>query len=143
MCNFHSLTKGQEEIRSVARAMSDVTGNLPPMPGIFPDYPAPIVRNVPDGECELLMARWRMPTPPTFLMGKKTDRGVTNVRNVASPHWRRWLVLFVLVPIIFVADGRGDRDGLHLAVLAEADGLLRHFGTRHSAQPVPDIDAIG
>jgi peptide deformylase len=25
------------------------TGNLPPLPGIFPDYAAPIVRNQPDG----------------------------------------------------------------------------------------------
>ena len=23
--------------------------------------------------------------------GKKTDSGVTNIRNVKSPHWRRWL----------------------------------------------------
>lgn len=32
-----------------------------------------------------------MPTPSQFLLGKKTDRGVTNVRNTKSPHWRRWL----------------------------------------------------
>ncbi len=32
-----------------------------------------------------------LPTPPTYLTGKKTDRGVTNVRNPGSPHWRRWL----------------------------------------------------
>jgi hypothetical protein len=40
---------------------------------------------------ELAMARWGMPTPPKLLEGKKTDNGVTNVRNVSSPHWRRWL----------------------------------------------------
>ncbi len=32
-----------------------------------------------------------MPTPPKFLEGKKVDKGVTNVRNASSPHWRRWL----------------------------------------------------
>jgi putative SOS response-associated peptidase YedK len=32
-----------------------------------------------------------MPSPIATLRGKKTDRGVTNVRNVKSPHWRRWL----------------------------------------------------
>ena len=37
------------------------------------------------------MARWGMPTPPQFLDGKKSDPGVTNVRNATSPHWRRWL----------------------------------------------------
>ena len=38
------------------------------------------------------MARWGMPSPVFALQGKKVDRGVTNVRNTASPHWRRWLV---------------------------------------------------
>ncbi len=36
------------------------------------------------------MARWGMPSPAFALQGKKTDPGVTNVRN-KSPHWRRWL----------------------------------------------------
>ncbi len=35
--------------------------------------------------------RWGMPSPQFVLKGRKTDPGVTNVRNVASPHWRRWL----------------------------------------------------
>jgi putative SOS response-associated peptidase YedK len=38
-------------------------GNLPPMPGVFPDYPAPVVRNSGDGR-ELTMMRWGMPNPP-------------------------------------------------------------------------------
>src|SRR3546814_3991629 len=37
------------------------------------------------------MARWGMPSPAFALQGRKTDPGVTNVRNVKSPHWRRWL----------------------------------------------------
>jgi len=37
------------------------------------------------------MARWGMPTPPKFLEGRKSDSGVTNIRNPKSPHWRRWL----------------------------------------------------
>jgi putative SOS response-associated peptidase YedK len=32
-----------------------------------------------------------MPSPAFALEGKKTDRGVTNIRNTGSPHWRRWL----------------------------------------------------
>ena len=68
----------------------DRLGNLPPLPEIYPDYRAPIVRDVAEGR-ELVMARWGMPTPAQFLIGKKTDRGVTNVRNTASAHWRRWL----------------------------------------------------
>jgi putative SOS response-associated peptidase YedK len=51
--------------------------------------------NTPDGR-ELAMARWGTPSPPQHLItrtGKPmaTDAGVTNARNVGSPHWRRWL----------------------------------------------------
>lgn len=70
--------------------MVDQTGNLPSMPGVFPDYPAPIVRNGLDGR-ELALARWGMPSPAFALEGKRTDPGVTNIRNVKSSHWRRWL----------------------------------------------------
>jgi putative SOS response-associated peptidase YedK len=70
--------------------MTDSAGNLPPLPGIFPDYAAPIVRNQPGGR-ELMMARWGMPSPAFALKGRNSDPGVTNIRNTASPHWRRWL----------------------------------------------------
>ena len=50
MCNLYSLTKGQQAIREMARAMRDVSGNLPVFPGIFPEYAAPIVRNALDCE---------------------------------------------------------------------------------------------
>jgi putative SOS response-associated peptidase YedK len=89
------MTKSQQAIRDLVRAMRDATGNLPPMPGIFPDYPAPIVRNTVEGR-ELAMARWGMPTPPQYLItatgkAKASDSGVTNIRNTGSSHWRRWL----------------------------------------------------
>jgi putative SOS response-associated peptidase YedK len=90
MCNLYSLTKGQQAIRELSRAMVDRTGNLPSLPGIFPDYSAPIVRNGPDGR-ELTMARWGMPSPVFALKGRNSDPGVTNIRNTKSPHWRRWL----------------------------------------------------
>jgi putative SOS response-associated peptidase YedK len=47
---------------------------------------APIVRRGAHGERELVMARWGMPGPPEF-----GGQQVTNIRNVGSPHWRRWL----------------------------------------------------
>jgi putative SOS response-associated peptidase YedK len=114
MCNLYSVTKGQVAIRELARVLRDATGNLPPMPGVYPDYPAPIVRNGSDGVRELVMARWGMPTPQNILMdavkakaakldarGKsydfktmletERDPGVTNIRNTGSSHWKRWL----------------------------------------------------
>jgi putative SOS response-associated peptidase YedK len=66
--------------------MRDLTGNQPLFPGIFPDYFAPIVRNGKDGVREMAMARWGMPGPPAF-----GGAPITNIRNVKSPHWRRWL----------------------------------------------------
>jgi putative SOS response-associated peptidase YedK len=47
---------------------------------------APIVRRGAAGERELIVARWGMPGPPQF-----GGQPVTNIRNIASPHWRRWL----------------------------------------------------
>ena len=100
MCNLYSQTKSQDAMRHVFDDMLDadagvgvvdVAGNLPPMAGIFPDYTAPIIRHGPQGGWQLAKARWGMPTPPVFLEGKRTDPGVTNIRNCASPHWRRWL----------------------------------------------------
>ena len=73
-------------IRDWFRAPHDRTGNLPLFPAIFPDQLAPIVRNGPNGERELVMARWGMPGPPQF-----GGAPITNIRNVGSPHWRGWL----------------------------------------------------
>lgn len=86
MCNLYSLTKGQAAIREVFRAMVDRTGNLPPLPGIFPDQMAPVVRSTPEGR-ELAMLRWGFPSPP----GVSGNRPVTNVRNTGSSFWRAWL----------------------------------------------------
>jgi putative SOS response-associated peptidase YedK len=90
MCNLYSMTKGPQAIRDFARAMRSDVGNLPPLPGVFPDYSAPIVRNGSEGR-ELVLARWGMPSPFEALKGKNRDPGVTNIRNLASPHWKRWL----------------------------------------------------
>jgi hypothetical protein len=49
MCNSYSLTKGQAAIIALVRAMRDRSRNLRRMPGVFPDFLAPIARNAPDG----------------------------------------------------------------------------------------------
>lgn len=98
MCNLYAQTKSQDAMRHVfddmrdeGEELIDTSGNLPAMAGIFPDYPAPIIRHAAQGCWELTKARWGMPTPQVFLEGKRTDPGVTNIRNVASQHWKRWL----------------------------------------------------
>lgn len=96
MCNLYSVTTGQAAIREAFRAVVDRTGNLPPLPGIFPDQMAPVVRNGSDGR-ELAMLRWGFPSPPSV----PGNRPVTNIRNTASSFWRAWMKPEhrVLVPV--------------------------------------------
>lgn len=91
MCNLYNLTTNQQAIRDMARVMQDSLGNLEPDLDVYPDRPAPVVRNTAQGR-ELARLTWGMPTPTQFLKTKDApDSGVTNIRNSASPHWRRWL----------------------------------------------------
>jgi putative SOS response-associated peptidase YedK len=113
MCNLYSITTNQDAIRRLFGALNSRVGNLAPMPGVYPDCPAPIVRYAADGR-ELVMARWGMPSssdalfkatktraqkletkrkPVDFkqLLRMEPDGGTTNIRNVKSKHWQRWL----------------------------------------------------
>jgi putative SOS response-associated peptidase YedK len=83
---IYSITTNQAAIIALFRVINRYVGNLPPMPGVFPDYPAPVVRNDQGGEREMVMMRWGMP-PPLRAGGFP----VTNIRNTTSPHWRGWL----------------------------------------------------
>ncbi|MEY9148725.1 SOS response-associated peptidase [Bradyrhizobium elkanii] len=85
MCNLYSITTNQAAIIALFRVINRYVGNLPPMPGVFPDYAAPVVRNTDTGR-EMAMMRWGMPPPP-----RAGQFPVTNVRNTSSPHWRAWL----------------------------------------------------
>jgi putative SOS response-associated peptidase YedK len=113
MCNLYSITTNQAAISALFRVVNRYVGNLAPIPGVFPDYKAPIVRNGADGR-ELATARWGMPSSSKALMdatkkraeklqakGKSVDfkellrmepdGGTTNIRNLNSKHWTRWL----------------------------------------------------
>jgi putative SOS response-associated peptidase YedK len=57
MCNLYSITTNQEAIRALFRVTNRYVGNLPPMPGVFPDYPAPVIRNGKPGP-EMTIMRW-------------------------------------------------------------------------------------
>ena len=72
-------------MRRLFAIADDLTGNLPPMPAVFPDMLAPVVC-VADGVRRLEPMRWGMPGPPQF-----GGAPVTNIRNTSSLHWRRWL----------------------------------------------------
>src|SRR6201992_3109984 len=85
MCNLYSMTTNQAAIVALFRVVNRYVGNLAPMPGVFPDYPAPVIRNTEAGT-EIAMMRWGMPPPP-----RPGGAPVTNIRNTSSPHWQGWL----------------------------------------------------
>jgi putative SOS response-associated peptidase YedK len=85
VCNLYSSYTTQEAMRRAFEVARDNAGNVPPLPAIFPDQMAPVVRMV-DGERKLIQMRWGFPPPP-----KVGTQPVSNVRNVSSPFWRAWL----------------------------------------------------
>src|SRR5690348_1325745 len=44
MCNLYSITTNQAAIIALFRVINRYVGNLPPIPGVFPDYPARVTR---------------------------------------------------------------------------------------------------
>src|SRR3979490_1802029 len=78
--NHYTITPNQAAIIALFRVLNRYVGNLPPMPGVFPDYPAPVVCNA-GAKRELTMMRWGM-LPPSRTAGPP----VTNIRNTSSPH---------------------------------------------------------
>jgi putative SOS response-associated peptidase YedK len=86
MCNLYSITTNQEAIRALFRVINRYVGNLPPMPGVFPDYPAPVVRNV-GTERELVLMRWGMPPSERNRLSDQSDltRGRRRMRTLNLP----------------------------------------------------------
>lgn len=114
MCNLYAMMRARTEAGRLARALRDRNNNQPPMPGVFPDYPAPVLLKAEDGSREMRDIRWGMPSSKralldaatkradklrakgqevdfNYLLRMEPDKGTTNVRNTASNHWKPWL----------------------------------------------------
>lgn len=119
MCNLYSLGRqGPAALRATFGVTLDETGNLPELPGIYPKTLAPVVL-LRGEERVLAMKSWGMPSPAFALKGRTVDPGVTNVRNTASPHWRRWLgeAHRCLVPLTaFSEHNRGEGGDIWFAL---------------------------
>jgi putative SOS response-associated peptidase YedK len=99
-------------MRLIAKALDDSLGNFPELPGIYPDYVAPIVRLNPAGEREIVLARWGLPSlkdPPT----EKPNKGTTNVRHPWFDDWKGYLGVQhrCLVPLTRFAEPTKLDDG--------------------------------
>jgi putative SOS response-associated peptidase YedK len=86
MCNLYAYRTPQAETRLLLNVTSDRTGNQPPLPAVFPDQMAPVVRAGDDEVREMLAMRWGLPGPESA-----GARPVTNIRNTDSAWWRPWL----------------------------------------------------
>lgn len=140
MCNLYSLRQGPAAILDLARAMRSDVGNLEPR-DIYPDYPAPIVRQDENGDRVLTLARWGMPSSRKALLDAATkradklrakgkavdfaellkmepDAGTTNVRNTTSAHWKPWLTPEhrCLVPFTAFSEPGRDAEGRYRPV---------------------------
>lgn len=120
MCNLYAMMKQRAEVAAMIRSMSDFNNNQPPAPGIYPDYPAPVIVRDETGARQMRDMRWGMPTSKQALFKAATeradklrakgaefdfaellkmepDKGTTNVRNTVNAqgkpnaHWRPWL----------------------------------------------------
>lgn len=127
MCNLYRL----EEHDWVSKWAQDAESmiNLMPAYQINPDQIAPILRNTADGRKQLANTRWGLPSPifvqrkaadtraeklrkkglpvdMAELLRLEPDGGVTNVRNLTLPHWKKWFDLEhrCLVPVTSFAE---------------------------------------
>lgn len=121
MCNLYAMMEARAEAARIARAMTDRNHNNPPMPSVYPDGEAPVIRVGADGQREMANLRWGMPSSKRALMDAaqkradklrakgtefdfnellkmEPDKGTTNVRNTTSEktgktnaHWAPWL----------------------------------------------------
>jgi putative SOS response-associated peptidase YedK len=85
VCNLYSSYTTQEAMRRAFEVARDNAGNVPPLPAIFPDQMAPVVRTV-DGERELIQMRWGFP-PRRRSAPNRSPTSETWHR----PFWRAWL----------------------------------------------------
>ncbi len=156
MCNLYRQRSGPGEILANTRAMANRAGNLEPK-DIYPDYPAPIVRTGEDGQRELVMSRWGMPSSRKAILDAATkradkmrakgatvdfpkllelepDSGTTNVRNTSSSHWRPWLspANRCLVPFTAFSEPGRDAAGKYQPIWFELpDRPLAFFAGIH------------
>lgn len=111
MCNLYRMDARDWVNKWALDAESFV--NLMPAYQMNPDQMGPIVRNTTEGRKQLVNARWGLPSPffvikeaaearaekllqkgkpvdMEMLIRMEPDKGVTNIRKLNLPHWKKW-----------------------------------------------------
>lgn len=111
MCNLYRMDD-RDWVNKWAQDLESLI-NLMPAYQVNPDQWAPVIRNTADGKRQLANCRWGLPSPiyvlkkaaearaeklkkkgmpvdMVELLRMEPDAGVTNVRNLTLPHWKRW-----------------------------------------------------
>ncbi|TAU79528.1 SOS response-associated peptidase (plasmid) [Rhizobium leguminosarum] len=138
MCNLYRM----EDKDWVSKWAQDAESliNLMPAYQMNPDQAGPIVRNTADGRKQLAHARWGLPSPffvikqaadaraeklrqknkpvdMDMLIRMEPDKGVTNIRNLNVPHWKKWFGVEnrCIVPVTSFAepDPASKKDGVN------------------------------
>lgn len=130
MCNLFSQTRAADMLRQAleqGEPWENLAGNIEPG-DIYPDRLAPIITAEGGGHV-LRRARWGLPSPPQYHSPSGIDRGVTNVRNTGSAHWRRWLgpEHRCLVPFTRFAEPRPGGRGAGNAWFEVTEGRAAFF----------------
>ncbi len=103
MCNLYTMKLSREEVHCLlehykligkdwAELFAQDQAAMNESGLVYPKYPAPVV-TVQDGVERLEKMRWGMPGPVFPSKDGKVPRPsfITNIRNTASSHWKRWL----------------------------------------------------
>lgn len=112
MCNLYNVTTNRQAVLDFTRAMNDRALWNEPSFDVYPNNRAPVVRVGDDGEREIAMLQWGMPTPPERVKGK-ADYGTTNIRHPDYRHWQQFLEYRCVVPATSFAEpspNPGDKD---------------------------------
>ena len=107
MCNLYSLNKNRESVAKMFSIGHNRSIDIPLLPGIFPNYVAPVVRQATDGERELVNLNWGFVLPQPG----KAPRRFTNVRDdkAMTGFWRESTATRrCLVPASAFCEPNGD-----------------------------------
>lgn len=157
MCNLYANTTSQELMRQLFRVDRDRDrlGNAEPLTGIWPKYPAPVVRLDPEGARELVRMHWGFLTPK---VSAKTGKPLkpdawNNARDDKLLRNGMWKARFInggrcLIPASSFREAKGQRPATDVwfALRGEPDEDRPPFafaGLWRASQPGIDGEEYG